>query len=310
MLRDKLKNSRLIVFAHFDRDDRVDPHVLFYLAALKKLGGHLVFVSTARLSPIELKKLGSLVNEIVIKENVGYDFGSWQHVVLRKNLLDFSELILCNDSCYGPLFDLNTMFSAMEGQDCDFWGPTANREVAFHIQSYFLVFRSKVLHNPVFIDFWSTISAQERKISYIVNYEVGLSQFLIRNGFKAGSVFHFRFSTLHLWFCFGLSELVGYFLGTLARLFDPWINSGPFRGFKKRRRNLKSIFFCNPTHKLWHLLLKSQVPFIKVELLRDNPLKVNLRKLNPALAKLTNYDLKLIRDHLDRIKKLNPSKAS
>lgn len=173
-------NNRLVIFSHFDRDNKIDDYVLYYLIALKKLGSDIVFVSTAEtINPLELQKLSSLCKRVVVKRNIGYDFGSWKSGIELEldNLKEYTQLILCNDSVYAPLFDLNSMFNHMQDK-YDFWGITDNYQYSHHIQSYFMVFSQSLFLQPFFLAFWKTIRVFERKQSIIINYEIGLTKLM------------------------------------------------------------------------------------------------------------------------------------
>lgn len=99
------------------------------------------------------------------------------------------ELIFCNDSCYAPVHPFKPVFDEMQGKECDFWGITENTEFSRHIQSYFMVFRPQVFQSKVFNQFITDITAQKTVQDVIENYEVGLSEKLTADGFKAISWF-------------------------------------------------------------------------------------------------------------------------
>jgi lipopolysaccharide biosynthesis protein len=54
---------------------------------------------------------------------------------------------------------------------------------------------------------------------------------------------------------------------------------------------------CNPTLKYWRQLIEHGFPFIKVQLLRDNPTRVGISGWEQLLAS-HGYDIQLIRNHL------------
>ena len=112
---------------------------------------------------------------------------------------NFDELIFANDSCYGPFYPLKPIFEKMEKQNkYDFWGLTKNTFgivqehgigiacKAPHLQSYFLVFSKKVFSDSGFLDFIKSIKHETSKEAIIINYEVGLTNFLTGRGFRYG----------------------------------------------------------------------------------------------------------------------------
>ena len=57
----------------------------------------------------------------------------------------------------------------------------------------------------------------------------------------------------------------------------------------------------NVTHFLWkQLVLYHKMPFIKVELLRDNPMCVNIDDYAKVISMVSNYNVPMIMSHLNR----------
>src|ERR1700683_4387885 len=145
----------LCLFAHFDRDNRVDEYVLRYLAALKELNFSIVFTSTARLSASDIKRLGADCVDVILRENLGLDFGSWA-AGLRKHRTAFGRrLLLANDSVYGPIGSLRAAFDRLTSVPADFYGMVENTQIAPHLQSWFLLFEPWVVRDETFSQVFS-----------------------------------------------------------------------------------------------------------------------------------------------------------
>lgn len=181
-INSEMTKKALIIFSHYDKDNIIDDYVVNYLTELKKLGSDILFVSTSEnMLESEANKISSLCCQVIIKQNIGYDFGAWRTgiEIMSDKLRQYEQLILCNDSVYAPLFDLNEMFKQMD-RKFDFWGITDNYQHKHHIQSYFMVFSRKVFLEKYFLDFWKNIKVFKHKESIVRNYEIGLTK-LIRN---------------------------------------------------------------------------------------------------------------------------------
>ena len=190
--------KRLCVFAHWDRDNIIDEYVIYYLKALREVCQTIIFVSDSDLAPSELTKLDEVADYKIAQRHGEYDFGSYKRgfLLAKEKALDFDELIFANDSCYGPFFPLKPIFNKMDKKKCDFWGFTKNNygiiireNIGYschdpHVQSYFMVFKSNIISNPVFYNFIKNIKHEDSKNEIIINYEIGLSKLLSKNGFK------------------------------------------------------------------------------------------------------------------------------
>ena len=66
---------------------------------------------------------------------------------------------------------------------------------------------------------------------------------------------------------------------------------------------LKRIGKVNTTHHFWkEILISGKVPFIKIELLRDNPMKMDIDDFEHTIQKVSHYDTDLIKNHLTRMR--------
>ena len=176
----KLTKKMLCIFSHYDKDNIIDDYVVHYLTELKKLECDILFISTSENMPeSEVNKISSLCYQVIVKQNIGYDFGAWRTgiEIISDKLEKYEQLILCNDSVYAPLFDLNEMFRQMD-KKFDFWGITDNYQHRHHIQSYFIVFTKKVFLEKYFLDFWKNIKVFKYKENIVKNYEIGLTKLL------------------------------------------------------------------------------------------------------------------------------------
>lgn len=176
------------IFAHYDVRNLIKDYVIFYLQELNKIANEIIFVSTSTLPTCDVVKLSSLCIQVILRDNVGHDFYSYKvGLDSIKNLSGIESLILCNDSCFGPLFDLPTLYSRLIVQSGDFLGISTNQRPILHLQSYFLIFNHQVINSSVFAKFWSNVAVLSNKDEIVMQYEVGLSQCLLSAGFKLNS---------------------------------------------------------------------------------------------------------------------------
>ncbi len=286
---------RACVFAHYDRDAVVDPYVRYYLSALLQEVDKLVFVSVSELSADACSSLEDMGCMVHLRPNVGYDFCSYQYGLQQLDWDDFDELLLCNDSVYGPVVPLAPVFQAMAARGIDGWGLTENFEIDRHLQSYFLVFTARVLRSQVFRAFWDGVEVLSDKREIIRRYEVGLSQTLREAGFELAALVDFdRVDGVQR-----LRQSWRQYLKTVKRRWREqafWLDAA---GVLSGRRQLG----VNPAHQEWQSLLRNHgLPTLKIELLRDNPKGLDdFDQLEPVLARLGDYPPELISEHLSRM---------
>ena len=181
--------NRLILFAHFDTANRVEPYILHHLRALRALGGRLHFISNSPLAQVELARLEGLADQVLLRENTGCDFSMWQAALAKEDLAGVDELLLTNSSVLGPVRPLAPVFRAMENRPCDFWAMTESGEGCPHLQSYFMVFRRAALASEAFGRFWASVLPYRSKQNVIFSYEMGLSVYLAEHGLRGAAAF-------------------------------------------------------------------------------------------------------------------------
>jgi len=237
------KKNKICIFSHFDKNNIIDDNTIFYLQKLSIIA-NIIFVSTSeKLNNNNISKLKTLCNTVIIKENNGYDFGAWKSGlnILSENLFDYDELILCNDSVLGPLFDLEPIFNKMKKKNLDIWSITDSYEKKYHLQSFFVVYTKNSFSTSVFKDFWDNFKIYIKKGKLIKINEIQFSQMLKKSGLKIGA------------YC--------------------------------RADDYKSD--QNIMHYHWRDLIKNkQCPFLKKELIRDNPKKIDITGWKDVIKKL------------------------
>jgi len=188
-----MMTNRVVFFAHYDPDGIIDDYVVAYVAAFYELGVQCVYFSTdSDLSATQLKKLPSEAKVVNSTRHGEYDFGSWK-LCLRafehdngvRGLDTISELILCNDSCYGPLTSFKEMFHSMDHREVDYWGVTQVMKPFTYLSSYFLVMKPPVLADDFFRGFLLGVGQFINKKEYCKLYEFGLNEQLNQRGYRS-----------------------------------------------------------------------------------------------------------------------------
>lgn len=270
---------RLVLFAHYDAQGEIKRYIAHLVRALRAESDRVDLYSTAALAPAAIESLREVCADVVLCENVGFDFSMWRRAIARTDLDAWDEIVLANSSVFGPIYPLGPLFAQMAEQPCDAWGMTENDDFAWHLQSFFLVFRRPVLESAIFRQFWESVLPYKDKDQVIRSYEIGLSRLLLDHGFRLRT-----FAPTEELEIPGASPI---FNGLGDSLFA-----------RARSRRL------NPTCGYPLPLLRAGMPFVKVEVLRDNPIGVDLEPLRAAMEG-AGYDLSML--EFDRPPKLGAS---
>lgn len=255
--------KRLLLYVHFNKYGQLSEHVIYQLTHLRPLFSRIVFLSNSMLSVSDQKRLSEagLMDDFIQRENKGFDFAAWQEGLVTIGfdaLTDYESLTLMNDTCFGPLWDLQPIVAQFEAdKDVDFWGMTNHREtsqVKEHLQSYFLSFKQSVLRSQPFLAFWQQVESHDDVQTVIDLFETRLTSLLVGLGFKYKAVFD--------------------------TLTAP-VNEMPFPDFS----------FYNPTE-----ILNQGVPFLKVKAIEGN--QNTAAFILDHLEKISDYPVELIRHHM------------
>ena len=284
---------RIVVFVHFDRYGEVRPYVLHYLDALRDAGVSILFVSNSRrLRPRAIELLKPRCMGIIVRANVGYDFGAWREALeyLRGSLDRLEWLAIANDSLYGPLAPLGPLLARMDFTEADIWGLTDSNQRNWHLQSYFIAFSRRVLRSRAWREFWSGVRPVKSKSWAISHGELKFTGYMQQAGFECAALFPYHNLIARV-------ERKGH------------ISNRPpsplFRLEMRQRRNLASAikmgYALNPTAELWRQLLRAGFPFVKRELLRSNPTEVpDTIDWRSEVAATSGADVRLIEEDLRR----------
>lgn len=301
------KFAQLCVFAHNDRWNCIDPHVIHYLRGLREAGFDVLLVSTSGvLREEDIQAAGEFCFQIWLRKNQGYDFGSFQAGLVEfADDSQYERFLLANDSVYGPMHPLDTVMSEMEGRELDVWSMTDSLQMEYHLQSYFLVLNRTAMNHPLMRRFWfDQLFTETQKGKIVKEFEIGLSRMCKKASLRIGAWAEYRkvarralqdFATRVE--CLNHTRLSGGTLELDVRNMADVLAEDSMKTFA---RNLLTMP-CNPTHELWNYLISEfRHPFLKVELMRENPVAVrNLWTLDSVVPQ--TYPLQLIQDHLKRV---------
>ena len=258
---------KLAVYAHFSSSDNVVAFAWRYLESLSILGFELIFVSNSTICDSDCIRLESMRAKVIVRNNIGLDFGMWKTALDRVDLATISELLLTNSSIIGPVTPLAPIFEKARAWDCDFWGMTDNAELAPHLQSYFIVLNRRVVNSRAFKYFWKSVLPYRSKDQIVMSYEVGFTVWLHEQGFTWRPLVYQK---------------------------DVWQSYIQSRDFLRRTADRiipgRGLSIGNTTLLFPDLLLNMGVPFLKRSLLSHGSRRISSQDAQRLLEKVWGHD--------------------
>lgn len=197
-------NNRIGILQVYAGTEGIEKYVYYLASELRKIVRTLVVVSNGVLSEADREKITKLTAYLYEREDTGYDCGAFkdtmENFVTWDGMEQYEELILVNDSCYGPLYPFEEMFKEMDQNryDLDFWAVTEQEayrnnpsssvnDIPYHIQPYFAVVRNRLLHSEIFRNFWFTLDVPDNYEEAVRNYELKFAAYFHKFGYKGGA---------------------------------------------------------------------------------------------------------------------------
>jgi Rhamnan synthesis protein F/Tetratricopeptide repeat len=192
-LKRAVLREELALFVTHSPHGRLKPHVPHYLECLSRQSiGVILIVAADEPFTAADAELMSKVDGIFVRQNNGYDFGAWAHVLrLCPEFINAHILYLLNDSVFGPTNDsaFDDLIGRIRNSSADFIGLTESLEVCWHLQSYFLAIKSRALLSVAFRDFIQGIVCHSDKDKVITSYEVRFASIMKSAGLNCEALF-------------------------------------------------------------------------------------------------------------------------
>lgn len=198
-------------------------------------------------APVDLAALTSAAG-VLVRKNGGMDFACWSAALaLLPEIWTASRVVFTNDSIIALPAIFSPFADRLRASLADFTGLTEALRPRHHIQSYFFMLQGKALVDPIVQKFWMTLPVLDRKSDIIEQYETRLLERAVK-----------------LW-----------------RLKCEILFSGPTLGLAPKVNDWEHN---NLSHSHWEQLIEAGMPFVKVELLRDNPLGLEISHWREVLG--------------------------
>lgn len=192
---------RLLVYVVYDRRGELDPFVTYALAGLREHCDHILAVVNGSLSEEARPRLAEVADDILVRDNRGYDI--WAHKEGMDHIGDlseFDEVVLANDTWFGPIRPYGPVFDRMSQRPLHLWGMTDHAEqipnpftgegrLPYHLQSFWLVARRALFLSEQWKRYWRELPAMDRYEDAVLLHEILFTEYFTDRGFTAAAAF-------------------------------------------------------------------------------------------------------------------------
>lgn len=188
--------ERICIYVTYDPEGIVDGYISYILKELKTCIECLIVVSNNGEIVCGREILEKYAEKVFYRENKGFDAGAFKDTLCTfigwETVLRYDELILVNDSMFGPFRPMKDIFREMDQKSVDFWGLTKHRGYKKngyegfeeHIQSFFLTIRTDMLHSDHFRSYWENMPYYESYDKVVREYEMKFTAHFFDLGYK------------------------------------------------------------------------------------------------------------------------------
>ncbi|WP_419759580.1 rhamnan synthesis F family protein [Acidisoma sp.] len=298
---EQLFGEKVALFVHFDAGGHVAPAARDFIASLGEAGLDVVFVTNSEHILEEARAfLEQHCAAILIRRNIGYDFGAWRDALDTLGLPrpETRAIFLVNDSLYGPFSDLKPILGAIDFERADLWGATESWQHRYHLQSFFLGCGEAVIRSQAWREFWRSVRPIPCKDWIIRHCEIGFTRAMARGGARCAAIFPSA-SLLDEREIERLERVIDEdheWGGQNAKVHAEAIHADHILRCTQRPTNL-----LNPSVDLWRQLIQAGYPFLKRELLLRNPTRVaDVFEWEEVVTKALNVDPQPLAEEIRR----------
>ena len=272
-------SGKVALVASFQKEASVLFDVL--LKELRSRGFKILLVSNSKLTVKFNNWLIERVDILIVRDNIGRDFGSYKCGFLYLNsvgnLKKIKRLLLLNDTIIFPLLDTKYFWNKLFSIDSDLVGIYENFYPKRHLQSFFLLFNYSLINSNFLLSFWKKYQNWNSRKYAVFSGELGLTQYLLKNGFKVDSYIN--------------SLSVSEFLKKEKFLKKIKLFLYPLKSFTEINESLGFLIEkFNPSH----FLMEFSFLIMKLPILKKDLVYKNSKNLTQILSILLKLKLKLL----------------
>lgn len=299
------RGKALALFAMHEPRGRLTAYRRQLLDALCEAGFDIAIInSSEQRSEAFQAECAEIAAYTVIRRSAGRDFASWivAHWELRDVIPTYDHILWINDSVFGPFRSLPKLCSELIAADADAVGLTDSWEHSYHLQSYFVLFKTQALLGSPLRRFIQDYSFPDNKQEIIEMGELGLTQAMTDAGLCVKA--HYPYSAVAgEWLRSYVDRAAQYTeLARYAR--EDGHATYALQWLANVAGYVQELRPVNPTHFFWDTLISDfGFPFVKKELVALNPAGVpNIGSLYDVLEPVAPAQFDAILESLQQVR--------
>ncbi|MEH3088055.1 MAG: hypothetical protein PGN24_00155 [Microbacterium arborescens] len=186
----------MFVYVVYDRRGEVDDYVLHALRGMREHAARVLVVVNGVLTDGGRERLASVSDEVLVRENVGFDI--WAHKAALEHvgagIEDFDEVVLTNDTWFGPVRPYGPVLERMGERAVHFWGMTdhAREEpnpftgkgvLPYHLQSFWIAVRREMFLSEDWRRYWAELPEMPSYFDAVLKHETIFTEYFADRGF-------------------------------------------------------------------------------------------------------------------------------
>lgn len=187
---------RLLIYVVYDPRGDVEAYVPYALDALREHCARILVVVNGVLTEHGRARLEPVSDEILVRENRGFDIWGYKDGLdaVGEAIGEFDEVVLANDTWFGPVQPFGPLFERMDQRPLHFWGMTDHVRVEphpftqtgylpYHLQSYWVGVRREMVLSEEWRDYWRDLPEMNSYSDAVVKHEGVFTEHFTELGF-------------------------------------------------------------------------------------------------------------------------------
>lgn len=187
---------RVLIYVVYDRRGDVEGYIEYALSCLREHVDTIIAVVNGTLTADGRAVLGRVADRVIERENRGFDIWGYKVGIdaLGSDAAEYDEIVLANDTWYGPVRSFAPVFDRMDAAPLHFWGMTDHVRVepnpftntgylAYHLQSYWLVVRKEMFQTAEWSAYWRELPEMTSYNDAVTKHEAVFTERFTAMGF-------------------------------------------------------------------------------------------------------------------------------